>query len=427
MQNRIIFHIDVNSAFLSWEASYRLHHLDGSLDLRTIPSAVGGDINKRHGIILAKSIPAKKFRIQTGEPVTAALKKCPNLYLVPPNYSLYEQCSSAMMNMLRAYSPAVEIYSIDEAYVDMTGTELLYGAPLLAANTIKDRIKRELGFTVNIGISCNKLLAKMASDFEKPDKIHTLFPDEIPWKMWPLPIKDLFCVGSATERKLKNLGIHTIGELAEADPNIIKSHLKRQGETVWKFANGIDTTVVAPAPPANKGYGNSTTIPFDIVDAETAKKVLLSLAETVGGRIRTEQVKIQVVSVGIRYYDLSYESHQRKLITATDTTYDIYLEACQIFFELWSGLPIRHLGIHTSCVSDQDDYRQLSLFDKRGEKQLSYDKLRSSDQMIDEIRKRFGNDSIKRAIFLSNDGIDHQSGGISREKRIVDYSKQNII
>lgn len=427
MPNRIIFHIDVNSAFLSWEASYRLHHLGGSLDIRTIPSAVGGDISKRHGIILAKSIPAKEFHIQTGEPVTAALKKCPSLYLVPPNYSLYEQCSSAMMDILRTYSPAVEIYSIDEAFLDMTGTALLHGAPLLVANAIKDQIKQELGFTVNIGISCNKLLAKMASDFEKPDKIHTLFPDEIPWKMWPLPIKDLFFVGSATEKKLKNLGIHTIGELAETDLNLIKTHLKKQGETVWKFANGVDTSVVLPTSPANKGYGNSTTIPFDIVDAETAKKVILSLSETVGGRIRTEQVKIQVVSVGIRYYDLSYESHQRKLITATDTTYDIYLEACQIFFELWSGLPIRHLGIHTSRVSDQDDYRQLSLFDKREEKQLSYDKLRSSDQMVDEIRKRFGNDSIKRAIFLSNDGIDHQSGGISREKRIVDYSKQNII
>lgn len=419
MLNRIIFHIDVNSAFLSWEASYRLHHLNGSLDIRTIPSAVGGDISKRHGIILAKSIPAKKYQIQTGEPVTAALKKCPNLYLVPPNYSLYEQCSAAMMDILRSYSPSVEIYSIDEAFLDMTGTELLHGCPLLAASAIKDRINRELGFTVNVGISSNKLLAKMASDFEKPDKIHTLFPDEIPWKMWPLPIEDLFFVGAATERKLKNLGIHTIGELAESDLNTIKFHLKKQGETVWKFANGIDTGTVLPTPASNKGYGNSTTVPFDITNVYTAKKVLLSLAETIGGRIRTDQVQIQVVSVSIRYYDLTYESHQKKLITSTDVTYDIYKEACQVFIELWSGLPVRHLGIHTSCVSDRDNSWQYSLFNYGiGEEQLSHDKLRDSDRMVDDIRKRFGNDSIKRAIFVNDDGIDHQSGGISREKTI---------
>lgn len=426
MENRkLIFHIDVNSAFLSWEASYRLHHLGGTLDLRNIASAVGGDISKRHGIILAKSIPAKKYHVQTGEPVTQALKKCPNLYLVPPNYELYERCSNAMMDILRDYSPSVEIYSIDEAFVDMTGTEGLYGAPVMAANTMKDRIKRELGFTVNVGVSSNKLLAKMASDFEKPDKVHTLFPEEIPWKMWPLPVKDLFFVGPATERKLKMLGIHTIGDLAVADLEMLRSHLKKQGEVVWNFANGIDTGCVVPTPPANKGYGNSTTIPFDVTDRETARKVLLSLAEMVGGRVRADHVKIQVVAVGIRYYDLSYESHQRKLSEATDITYQIFEESCRVFDELWNGIPIRHLGIHTSMVSDQDGYRQLSLFDQGAA--IDHDKYSSADRMVDEIRKRFGNDAVMRAVFLTSDGIDHQSGGISREKRTVDYKTQEIL
>ena len=363
MEKRVIFHIDVNSAFLSWEAVYRLKHLGGKLDLRTIPSAVGGDISKRHGIILAKSIPAKKYHIQTGEPVTDALKKCPDLCLVPPNYSLYEKNSSAMMEILRDYSPSVEIFSIDEAFIDMTGMESLFGPPVQAAARIKDRIREELGFTVNVGVSSNKLLAKMASDFKKPDLVHTLFPEEIEKKMWGLPVRDLFFVGAATEKKLRNLGIHTVGELARTDPEILRSYLKKQGEVIWRFANGIDTSGVIPDPPKNKGYGNSTTTSFDVCDSETAKKVLLSLAETIGRRIRKDRVQIQVISVSLRYYDFTQESHQKKLEEPTDVTNEIYEEACQIFLDMWRGKSIRHMGIHTGEVSEQNGCRQLSLFD----------------------------------------------------------------
>lgn len=175
----IIFHVDVNSAFLSWEATYRLHHKGGTLDIRTVPSAVGGDMSMRHGIILAKSIPAKKYCITTGETILEAKRKCPNLLLVPPNYGMYEQCSKAFMGILKEYSDNVEQYSIDEAFVDMSETCHLFGNPVETANQIKDRVRNELGFTVNIGISSNKLLAKMASDFEKPDKVHTLYPEEM--------------------------------------------------------------------------------------------------------------------------------------------------------------------------------------------------------------------------------------------------------
>lgn len=214
----IIFHVDVNSAFLSWEATYRLHHKGGTLDIRTVPSAVGGDMSMRHGIILAKSIPAKKYRITTGETILEAKRKCPNLLLVPPNYGMYEQCSKAFMEILKEYSDNVEQYSIDEAFVDMSETCHLFGSPVETANQIKDRVRNELGFTVNIGISSNKLLAKMASDFEKPDKVHTLYPEEMEEKMWSLPVSDLFFVGRATTKKLLNLGIMTIGELAKTDP-----------------------------------------------------------------------------------------------------------------------------------------------------------------------------------------------------------------
>lgn len=423
MEKRVIFHIDVNSAFLSWEAVYRLKHLGGKLDLRTIPSAVGGDISKRHGIILAKSIPAKKYHIQTGEPVTDALKKCPDLCLVPPNYSLYEKNSRAMMEILRDYSPAVEIFSIDEAFIDMTGMEYLFGTPVQAAARIKDRIREELGFTVNVGVSSNKLLAKMASDFKKPDLVHTLFPEEIEKKMWGLPVRDLFFVGTATEKKLRNLGIHTVGELARTDPEILRSYLKKQGEVIWRFANGIDTSGVIPDPPKNKGYGNSTTTSFDVQGAETARKVLLSLAETIGRRIRKDRAQIQVISVSLRYYDFTQESHQKKLEEPTDVTNEIYEEACRIFSEMWRGKSIRHMGIHTGEVSEQNGCRQLSLFD---DQRADHEKLNRMDRAIDAIRMRYGADSVKRAVFLENDKIDHLSGGISREKRTVDYSLQEI-
>ncbi|MFR3727628.1 DNA polymerase IV [Lacrimispora sp.] len=419
--DRVIFHIDVNSAFLSWEAVYRLHHLGGKLDLRSIPSAVGGDITKRHGIILAKSIPAKKYNIKTGEPVTDALRKCPSLLLVPPNYNLYQKSSEAFLQILRKYSPSVEQYSIDESFLDMTGTQSLFGDPLTVANEIKERVYKELGFTVNIGISNNKVLAKMASDFRKPNMIHTLWIEEIKKKMWPLPVSELFFVGNATTKKLFGLGIKTIGELAQTDISIVKSHFGKHGEVIWSFANGIDFSSVEPVPPPNKGYGNSTTIAFDVKDSQTAKLVLLSLAETVSARLRADNVKIKVISVGIRDYNLEYYSHQKKLETATNITREIYEYACQIFDEVWNKVPIRHLGIHTSQVVTEET-RQISLFDN-----YDYEKLEKLDKAIDNIRKKFGSDSVVRASFAQIDKIDHMSGGISREKRTVDYNKQNVM
>ncbi len=416
MHKKTIFHIDVNSAFLSWEAAYRILHLGASLDLRTIPSAVGGDISKRHGIILAKSIPAKKYKIQTGEPVTDALRKCPELTLVPPNYELYEKNSKAFLEILQKYSDQVEQYSIDEAFMDMTGTQTLFGPPVVAAAAIKDEIARTLGFTVNVGISDKKLLAKMASDFQKPDQVHTLYSEDVPQKMWPLPVRDLFFVGHASEKKLHSIGIRTIGDLANTDINILRSLLKKHGEVIWNFANGRDVSIVEPQPPDLKGYGNSTTIPFDVTDAPTAKLVLLSLAETIGKRLRKDHARIDTVSVSIRFYDLQSVSHQRVLAAPTNITKEIHAAAVKLFDELWNGVPIRHLGIHTARVSKEGAIRQLSFFD-----QTDYEKLEKLDRAIDQIREKFGSDSILRASFLNQYQIDHMSGGISREKRTVDY------
>lgn len=398
MNQKVIFHIDVNSAFLSWEAVHRMRDLGEEEDLRQMDSAVGGDMAKRHGIILAKSVSAKKYGIRTGEPITQALQKCPHLVLVPPNRPLYEEYSHAFMDILRQYSPTVEQYSIDEAFVDMTGMELLFGKPVEAAHRIREQIKKELGFTVNIGIAENKLLAKMASDFQKPDRVHTLFPEEIQEKMWPLPVGDLFFVGHSTEKKLHMLGIKTIGQLARSDRNLLISHLKKHGEVIWDFANGIDVAEVTTKSEENKGYGNSTTIPFDVTDADTAKNVLLSLAETVTARLREHGVIIQVVCVQIRYSDLTRNSHQRVLDRGTNVTDEIYRAACQLFDELWDGTPIRLLGIQTSHIAQQEEYHQLNLF----ENEEQHERLERLDKAMDEIRNRFGRDAVKRASFMED-------------------------
>nr|MCR5602510.1 DNA polymerase IV [Lachnospiraceae bacterium] len=210
--DRLIFHVDVNSAFLSWEATRRVKN--GGEDLRVIPSCVGGLPDSRRSVVVAKSIPAKKYGIITGEPVSIALKKCPGLVVVQSDFRLYKACSKAFKNICREYAPAVEEFSIDECFMDMSGTKLIYPDPIAIAYELKDRIKNELGFTVNVGIGSNKLCSKMASDFEKPDKVHTLFPEEISEKMWPLPVGDLLFVGNSTALKLNEIGIKTIGELA---------------------------------------------------------------------------------------------------------------------------------------------------------------------------------------------------------------------
>lgn len=412
---RVIFHIDVNSAFLSWEAVYRLHVLGDDQDLRTIPSAVAGDVKKRHGIILARSIPAKVYGVRTGDMISDATKLCPNLKLVPPHYDLYEKSSKAFMKILREFSPCVEQYSIDEAFCDMSETVALYGTPVVAANLIRERIKNELGFTVNIGVSNNKLLAKMASDFTKPDRVHTLFPEEVEKKMWPLPVGDLFFVGRATKKRLKYLGITTIGELAKTDVSILKAHFKKHGELIHEFANGIDVSLVSNKSVANKGYGNSTTIAFDVEDALTAKLVLLGLAETVTTRLRDDNMVARVVAVEIVDNEFRRCSHQMTLYSATNGTSEIYQAACKLFDNLWDQSPIRHLGIHTSKVEEDSGMRQLNLFDME-----KNEKLAKLDKAIDSIRGRYGADAVMRASFVGSD-IYHMTGGISPEKRKVDY------
>lgn len=393
-QRNIIFHIDVNSAFLSWEAVYRMTVEGETQDLRLVPAIVGGDRAKRHGVVLAKSTPAKKFGIVTGEPVAHALQKCPELVIVPSRHHIYEQYSAKFMAILQEYSPVVEQYSIDEAFMDMTGMEQLFGPPITCAHQLKERIKSELGFTVNVGISTNHLLAKMAGDFKKPDLVHTLFPEEIEAKMWPLPVEELFFVGKATATKLHTLGIHTIGELAHCDRTMLHTHLKSTGDTIWKFANGIDEVVSGRKNREAKGYSNETTTSYDVTTTEEAEEILLGLVEQVSGRLRADGKKAEVISVGIKDAWFVSSSHQCVLPNATAGTRELYEHACRLLSELWDGKPIRLLNFYASRITAEEG-RQLSLFDT-----TDYAKQEKADAAMDAIREKFGAGAIKRAAFL---------------------------
>ena len=393
---RLIFHVDVNSAFLSWEAAKRVQQ--GERDIRLIPSAIGGDRESRTGVILAKSIPAKKFGIKTGEPVGMALRKCPHLYIARPDFFLYERSSRLFMDICREYAPVLEKFSIDECFLDMSGTQKIYPDPIATAYEIKDKIKKELGFTVNIGVGSNKLLAKMASDFEKPDKVHTLFDFEVEEKLWPLPVRELFSVGASTAEKLERAYITTIGDLAKLDVSVLRSLVgDKFSEHLHNFANGIDDSGVLEQPEKAKGYSNSTTLDRDVINVEEAQKILLALADSTAMRMRADGARTYCVSVTLRSNDFKDRSHQRRLNEATDITAEIFTICKSLFSELWDGkTPLRLLGVSLTGITYEDDV-QMSLFvdEKR-------DKARVIDKTVDGIRSKFGADTIVRgATYLS--------------------------
>lgn len=410
---RVIFHVDVNSAFLSWSAAYRVRVLGEKCDLRDIPSAVAGERSQRQGVILAKSHAAKKFGVQTGEPIFQAQKKCPSLVLIPPDYALYVEASRHLTALLREVSPLVEQYSIDEAWVDMTGTERLYGSPVAAANMLRERIFDELGFTVNIGISSNKLLAKMAGDFEKPNKVHTLFPWEIEQKLWPLPVRELFMLGPATERKLRRLGIVTIGQLAHADPNLILQTLHKPGLNLWHSANGRCSDVLLAQPEDNKGYGNAVTLPVDVTDAAQGYRTLLSLCETVGMRMRRDKKSARCVAVSLRSSTFDNMTHQSTLPVATDSTEELFRAACRVFDEAWDGkTPLRQLGVQVSRLEERGarQYDLFSILDAD-----DYERRAKLDNTVDDLREKYGEGILRRARFVGESVV--LAGGLSKERR----------
>ena len=416
----VIFHIDVNSAFLSWSALQELEN-GSTVDLRTIPSIVGGDQEKRHGIVLAKSIPAKVYGIQTAEPVVNAFRKCPALTMVPPDHEMYSRRSEALMQYLSRISPDLEQVSIDECYMDFTPIAQNYTSPQAAAVQIKDSIYETFGFTVNIGISDRKVLAKMASDFKKPNLVHTLYSHEIREKLWPLPVSSLFMCGRSSAESLRNLGIQTIGDLAQTPQSIVTAHLKSHGITLWEYANGIDNSKVGTIPAKMKGIGNSTTLSEDVITKEHAYTVLLQLAESVGTRLRAAHESASMISTEIKYATFRSVSHQTGLPIPTSSTDEIYKVACQLFNELWDGTPIRLLGIRSSKLTSDSEPTQLSLFDiSQGGLSITPDqpdisasvssasfhyqrseKQKKLDKALDSLRGKYGKDIIKRGSLMN--------------------------
>lgn len=396
---RLIFHIDVNSAFLSWEAARRVKK--GEDDLRLIPSAIGGDPESRRGVVLAKSIPAKKYNIKTGEPIGMALRKCPSLVITPPDFRLYSKCSKAFKDICRAYSPVVEEFSIDECFLDFTGTEKVYPDSIALAYEIKDKIKNELGFTVNVGIGENKLCAKMASDFEKPDKVHTLFPEEIPTKLWTLPVGDLLFIGSSTAKKLTDMGIRTIGELGAYDVNALRSVLgDKMSLQCHNYANGIDNSPVKAEREKAKSYSNSVTLEDDVKTDEAAHAILLALSDSVSRHMRSDCAMAYSVSVTIRYLDFKNKSHQCQLSSPIDTTKAVYETAKKLLSEMWQNhKPLRLMSITLSNLTkDKTAGVQMSLFGEA--ENLNNERDEKLDKTLDSIRGRFGSGIVQRGTVM---------------------------
>lgn len=406
--NRRIIHCDANSAYLSWTAAHMIFN-GSKIDLREIPSVIGGSEKSRHGIVLAKSIPAKKYGINTGMPLVEVRELCPSVTIVPPNYHLYMKCSNAMMDILREYGP-IQVFSIDEAFVDLTGSEQLLGDPLTVAYEINERIHNELGFTVNVGLGVNKLSAKMGGELRKPNVVDSLWPHEIEEKLWPLPVGELFMVGRSTEKKLKGLGINTIGQLANANPKVLYQHLKSHGTLVYNYANGIDYSPIRKSNhEVMKSIGNGTTSRFDVSTIHDASLIIMSLTESVAMRLRTAAFMARLVTISITYTDFRSITHQRKLPYSIDSTNEIFEIALDLFKESWTGKEVRKFGVRVGALHS-NDFHQLYLYDNID----SRIKNKKVDDAIDTIRNKYGSKSVHRASFLHS-GISSMSGGVNAD------------
>ena len=326
-------HIDVNNAFLSWTAVLYLKQ-GMKVDIRNTYAVIGGDEKARHGIVLAKSMPAKKRGVVTAETLFSAKKKCPNLKVYSPNYNFYKKMSDSMLNLIRKYSPDIEQMSIDECFLDYTPVKHLYGDEVEFAYKLKKEIYDTLGFTVNVGIGNHKLCAKMASDFSKPYKVHTLFDYEVEKKMWPLKVDDLFGIGKKTAIKLHNLNINTIYDLAHTDRNYLYKYFKNQASDMIDAANGKGSDMVVSEESVPKGIGNETTLNHNISNREELEPYLLALSENVAIRLRRQKKYASVVVVTLKDKFFKRMSHQKKLVNATNLTEEIYKTACEILFDM---------------------------------------------------------------------------------------------
>ena len=396
---RKFLHIDVNNAFLSWTAVARLKAGE-KVDLRTIPSVVGGDEAKRHGIVVAKSNIAKKFGIQTAEPLYMARRKCPSVVVVPADHKYYRECSDKLYNLFLEYTEKVERFSIDECFLDLTEYLKPDEDLIKVGIQIKERVKRQFGFTVNVGVSDDKILAKIASDFEKPDKIHTLFKSEIREKLWPLPVSEMFLVGKKSIPKLNRMGVRTVGDLANMDKAVLIKNFGKYGYTIWKYANGESGEEVNYLPEKPKGIGNSITLPYDVASIDELDATLVELVEKVAYRLRKEDMLATVVNVQLKNNNFNNYSHQKKLLSKTDSTNDILKVAKELLRELFVGEPIRLIGVRVDGLVEKEEF-QLSIFDIKEDS-----KNKKLDNAIDQLKEKFGYDILTRASELKRNNKD---------------------
>lgn len=390
-------HIDVNNAFLSWSAIDLLNN-GYKYDIRNSYAVIGGDEKRRSGIVFAKSTPCKKLGIKTAETLNEARKKCRVLKVFPPNFDFYQKMSKELFEIISKYTPDIEIASIDECYIDYGKSMLINGEPLEFAYKLQKEIYDTLHFTVNIGIANNKLCAKMASDFTKPNKIHTLFNYEIEEKMYPLPIGDLFTVGKKTEMKLNQIGIRTIKDLAMYDEKKLELFFKNQAKHLIQIAQGIDDSEVISDVPDCKSMSITTTLPFDITDIEDGYDELRKISESIANSLRKENKYAYVVAVIIKTNNFVSKNHQMKLVNPTNSGLEIYNKSKQLLKEMWNFEPIRLIGIRLDNLVVNYGY-QASLFENIEEK-IKEEKL---DRVIDQIKQKYGNKSIKTGKEIKNE------------------------
>ena len=397
IMNRYIMHIDVNNAFLSWTAVEFLKN-GVQEDIRLIPAIIGGDEKSRHGVVLAKSNIAKQFGIKTGETIYQAKKKCPQIRIFPTKHDLYKKYSDKLYNLLSNYTNKIERFSIDECFVDFSDIIKSRQDFFKLAQEISSKIKQELLFTVNIGLSENKILAKMASDFEKPDKIHTLYKEEIKEKIWNFPIDELFMVGKKSAEKLKSIGINKIGDLALSNKKTIIKRFGKFGATIWDNANGINNDEVIYEEESPKSIGNSVTLPKDYTDINELNKVLLALSEKVGYRIRKCRLKAYTIGIQLKTNEFVKYSHQKKLNKPTSNTQEIYCTAKELLENAYNNQPVRLIGVKLDNLTD-NEFTQISMFEVPKNKE----KNAKLDNVIDNIKNKYGYDSITLGTIINID------------------------
>lgn len=381
----MILHIDLNCFY----ASCAIAKSEGKYTPET-KLAVAGDPERRHGIILAATYPAKKFGIRAGMPLWEAHGRCPGLIVVPPDYHLYMDYSDRFMKIISCYSPLMMRFGIDEAYIDYAGCEGIFGEPVTVAHKIRERVHRELGLTVSVGVGINMIRAKMGSDHKKPNAVTYL--DGENWKklIWPKPVEDLMYVGRATGRKLRSVGIATIGSLAHASPLMLKSMFGIVGNQLWMHANGLDDRRITGINEPQKCISHSMTLIKDVVDRDEICMALLYQTDRVAFRLREEQKRAGVVAVHARYSDLTGESRQATLERPTDITSEIYCTAKRLMLGMLTNKPVRQLGVRTGALTDEPE--QIMLFD--GERQ---NRLHRLDYTVDGIKKKYGSHAVMRA------------------------------